>query len=182
MGSLDTSAFTRKFVEEARDRLKSLSAALLRLEQAPGSDDIIAEVFREAHSLKGSALMLGFVDISQIAHQLEELFVVAKRDARVIDASAFDLVFRSLDVVSTRVEELARGNSEPVDTTELCRKLAALVVHQNRAGRRIDRPTGAPGDAVASGPRPAAPARSRRAVGNPGSVSRCACRWRSWRG
>ena len=110
---MDTSAFTGKFVEEARDRLKSLGNALVRLEAEPQSAEIIAEGFRDAHSLKGSAQMLGFVDISHIAHQLEELFVAAKRDVRVIDGRAIDLVFRSLDLIGVRVEELARGKTAP---------------------------------------------------------------------
>jgi chemotaxis protein histidine kinase CheA len=110
---MDTSAFTGKFVEEARDRLKSLGNALVRLEAQPQSAEVIAEIFREAHSLKGSAQMLGFIDISHIAHQLEDLFVAAKRDVRVIDGRAFDLVFRSLDLIAARVEELARGKPAP---------------------------------------------------------------------
>ena len=110
---MDPSAFTGKFVEEARDRQKSLGNALVRLEAAPQSAEVIAEIFREAHSLKGSAQMLGFVDISHIAHQLEDLFVAAKREVRVIDARAFDLVFRSLDLIAVRVEELARGQTAP---------------------------------------------------------------------
>ena len=110
---MDTSAFTGQFVEEARDRLKSLANALVRLEAEPLSAEIIAEIFRDAHSLKGSAQMLGFVDISQIAHQLEDLFVAAKRDVRVIDGRAIDLVFRSLDLIAVRVEELARGKTTP---------------------------------------------------------------------
>ena len=124
---MDMSAFTRQFVDEARERLQSLNEALLRLEDAPGSADILADVFREAHSLKGSAQMLGFVDISQIAHQLEELFVAARRDARVIDARAFDLVFRAIDVITERVEALAQGSVAPVDTTELGDSLAAMA-------------------------------------------------------
>ena len=127
MSALDASAFVGKFVEEAGDRLKALSGALLHLEQAPGNDDAMAEAFRQAHSLKGSALMLGFTDVSQVAHQLEDLFVLAKRDPRVLDALAFDLLFGALDVLSTRVEQLARGNAEPLDIAELCRKLATLV-------------------------------------------------------
>ena len=124
---MDMSAFTQQFVDEARERLQSLNHALLRLEEAPGSADILADVFREAHSLKGSAQMLGFVDISQIAHQLEELFVAARRDARVIDARAFDLVFRAIDVITGRVEAVARGIVAPVDTTELGDSLAAMA-------------------------------------------------------
>lgn len=115
---MDTSAFTGKFVEEARDRLKSLGNALVRLEAQPQSAEIIADIFRDAHSLKGSAQMLGFIDISHIAHQLEDLFVAAKRDVRVIDARAFDLVFRSLDLIAARVEELARGKTTPEAATD----------------------------------------------------------------
>jgi chemotaxis protein histidine kinase CheA len=104
---MDLTAFTAKFVEEARDRLKSLGNLLVRLEEEPQSPPVINDIFREAHSLKGSAQMLGFTDISEIAHQLEELFIAAKKDVRVVDARAFDLVFRSLDLITTRVEDLA---------------------------------------------------------------------------
>jgi chemotaxis protein histidine kinase CheA len=122
---MDTSAFTAKFVEEARDRLKSLGNLLVRLEEQPQSPPIINDIFREAHSLKGSAQMLGFTDISEIAHQLEELFIAAKKDVRVVDARAFDLVFRSLDLITTRVEELAQGR--PVTTPEAAPSAAAAA-------------------------------------------------------
>lgn len=114
---MDTSAFTAKFVEEARDRLKSLGNLLVRLEEQPQSPPIINDIFREAHSLKGSAQMLGFTDIAEIAHQLEELFIAAKKDVRLVDARAFDLVFRSLDLITTRVEELAQGKASNTETS-----------------------------------------------------------------
>ena len=78
MTDFDTSIFVAKFVEEARDRVKALGEALLRLEKSPDTPAAAAEAMREAHSIKGSALMLGFGDIAQIAHQLEDLFVAAK--------------------------------------------------------------------------------------------------------
>lgn len=112
----DTSAFTRQFVEEARDRLKSLGDLLLKLEAHPDSPGTLADIFREAHSLKGSAGMLGFLDISQIAHQLEDLLAAAKREARIIDARAIDLIFRTIDVMSARVEQLAKGKV-PAEST-----------------------------------------------------------------
>ena len=121
---LDTSAFIGKFVEEARDRLKALGEAVLRLEQAQGAtgatagvdgDETIREAMREAHSLKGSALMLGLTDISQVAHQLEDLFVAGRRSPSLLDGVAFDLVFGATDVLSARIEQIAKGVAEPVD-------------------------------------------------------------------
>jgi two-component system chemotaxis sensor kinase CheA len=139
--TFDPSVFVGKFVEEARDRLKSLGEALLRLERVPTASGTLAapnmvtpmttaaieEVLRQAHSLKGSALMLGFTDISHVSHLLEDLFVAAKRKPTVINSDGFDVVFNAVDVLSARIEQLARGQLEPVEVGELGRKLKALL-------------------------------------------------------
>lgn len=156
MNPPNLSAFVGKFVEEARDRTKALTQALMRLEKAPRSGEAIAEVLRQAHSLKGSARMLGLNDISQIAHHLEDLFVLAKSDSRVIGAQAFDLVFGAVDVLTLRVEQLAAGASDPVDVAGLCHKLAALVAAPDR--RSPERTAAAPEASVAEARAPSTPA------------------------
>jgi chemotaxis protein histidine kinase CheA/ActR/RegA family two-component response regulator len=161
MNPLDASAFIGKFVEEARDRMKGLSAGLLNLEQTPGSEEAIGEVLRQSHSLKGSALMLGLTDISQLAHQLEDLFVAAKRDARLLDNRAFDLVFASVDLLSDRIEALGRGDSTPIETADLKSRIAALLVSPDEAPPEAtpakpvpEPPTAPPSDAVSTRPLP----------------------------
>jgi len=123
----DTSAFVAKFVEEARDRIKALGAALLRLEQSPGATDAIAEAMREAHSIKGSALMLGFSDLGQIAHKLEDLFVAGRKNTALLHGDAFDIVFRAVDQMAARVEQLARGEKAPIEVAAICAQLATLL-------------------------------------------------------
>jgi two-component system, chemotaxis family, sensor kinase CheA len=130
--TLDISGFVAKFVEEARDRSKALGAALLRLEQTPGATDVIAEAMRDAHTIKGSALMLGFTDISQIAHKLEDLFVAAKKDPGLLDGDAFDIVFSALDRMSNRVEQLARGQMDVIEVGEICAQLSAVLAGEKR--------------------------------------------------
>jgi two-component system chemotaxis sensor kinase CheA len=132
--SLDTSPFIAKFVEEARDRVKALTSALLRLEEAPGDGEALAEVLRQGHNLKGSARMLGLLDISQLAHHVEELFVSARGDSRLLSASAFDVVFPALDALSLRIERLASGMTEPAEVTALCEALAALATGSTGSG------------------------------------------------
>ena len=127
MKPIDTSVFVGKFVEEARDRIKALGAALLRLEQTPGDVGAIAEALREAHSIKGSALMLGLTDISQISHELEELFVAAKTNPSLLDGDAFDVIFSGVDRMTTRVEALARGEMDAVEVADICAQLGGLL-------------------------------------------------------
>jgi len=127
MNPIDTSIFVSKFVEEARDRIKALGAALLQLEQMPGSADAIAHALRESHSIKGSALMLGFTDISEISHKLEDLFVAAKTNASLLDGDAFDIIFTAVDQMSMRIEQLARGNTTAIEVGDICAQLAAVL-------------------------------------------------------
>jgi two-component system chemotaxis sensor kinase CheA len=152
MSILDTTAFIGKFVEEARDRLKELTAAILRLEEVPGEQDAIAEVLRQGHSLKGSARMLGLNDIAQVVHHLEGLFVAAQQDAWRLDARAFDVVFSTIDALSLRVEQLARGTGDAPDVSALCRTLVGLASDPVRPTGGASVPA-APGEA---GPAPAA--------------------------
>jgi two-component system, chemotaxis family, sensor kinase CheA len=130
MSPLDPSVFVAKFVEEARDRLKALGGSLLALERADdaqSSGEAIAEALRQAHSLKGSALMLGFTDMSQVSHQLEDLFIEGGRNPSLLDADTFDVVFASIDLLTSRVEQLARGMMDPVEIGEISVKLTGLI-------------------------------------------------------
>ena len=130
--TFDASIFVAKFVEEARDRLKALGSALLRLEQTPGAREAIAEALREAHSIKGSALMLGFTDISQISHQLEDLFVAAKADRIALGAPAFDIIFSGIDRITARVDGLAKGDLDAVEVGDICDRMAGLLEHRTK--------------------------------------------------
>ncbi len=162
MNTLDTTAFIGKFVEEARDRLKGLTAAVLRLEEVPGAQDAMAEVLRQGHNLKGSARMLGLLDIAQVVHHLEEVFVAAQQDARRLDAVAFDVVLSTIDALSIRVEQLASGIGTPPDVSALCRTLSGLAAGPVRAAQHGAAPA-TPADA-ASGPAPQAPGSVRQSL------------------
>jgi len=61
------------FVEEAGQRLAQLGQLLLQLEQAGSDDTLIRSIFREVHTLKGSAAVAGLEEVSACAHMLEEL-------------------------------------------------------------------------------------------------------------
>ncbi|TFD76035.1 hybrid sensor histidine kinase/response regulator [Cryobacterium fucosi] len=61
------------FAQEAEVRLTELDRLLLQLEQQGGDETLVRAIFRELHTLKGSAAVAGLDDVSQLAHELEEL-------------------------------------------------------------------------------------------------------------
>jgi chemotaxis protein histidine kinase CheA len=58
------------FIEEARDHLNTIEQGLLNLQATLDDSEMINEVFRAAHSIKGGSAMLGLSSIQRTAHRL----------------------------------------------------------------------------------------------------------------
>ncbi|MBS0152653.1 MAG: Hpt domain-containing protein [Nitrospira sp.] len=87
------------FVPEAQDYLELLESNLLRLDKDPQNRELINQLFRTAHTLKGSAYTVGFQSIGDLVHHVED-FMGAVRDGRLVVRSGHtDLILRSVDVV-----------------------------------------------------------------------------------
>ena len=87
------------FAPEAQEYLESLEAQLLRLEREPQNSDLINQLFRTAHTLKGSAYTVGFQSIGDLTHYVED-FMGAVREGRVkVMPGHTDILLRSVDVV-----------------------------------------------------------------------------------
>jgi chemosensory pili system protein ChpA (sensor histidine kinase/response regulator) len=87
------------FAPEAQEYLESLEAQLLRLEKEPQNADLINQLFRTAHTLKGSAYTVGFQSIGDLTHHVED-FMGAVREGRVkVLQGHADMLLRAVDVV-----------------------------------------------------------------------------------
>lgn len=87
------------FAPEAQEYLESLEAQLLRLEKEQHNTEVINQLFRTAHTLKGSAYTVGFQSIGDLTHYVED-FMGAVREGRVkILPGHTDVLLRSVDVV-----------------------------------------------------------------------------------
>lgn len=87
------------FAPEAQEYLETLETNLLRLDKDPQNKELINQLFRTAHTLKGSAYTVGFQSIGDLVHHLED-FMGAVRDNRLkVLPWHTDLLLRSVDVV-----------------------------------------------------------------------------------
>ena len=73
------------FKAESEEHLQHLDDALLHLEKTPADQALLEEAFREAHSLKGAARMLGLNGIQAPAHRLEDEFNAARHGAQALN-------------------------------------------------------------------------------------------------
>ena len=66
------------FRSETEEIVQKLNNNLLQLESNPDNDELLVYLFRDAHSLKGAARMIGFNNIQRLAHKAEDVLGLAK--------------------------------------------------------------------------------------------------------
>jgi len=89
--------FQEKFIEEAQEFIQGLEESLLILEQNPNEINIINEIFRIMHSLKGSGAMFGFENISEFTHNLETIYDKVRKAEMPVNKELFDITLASVD-------------------------------------------------------------------------------------
>ncbi|GAA6616040.1 response regulator [Scytonema sp. NUACC26] len=94
------------FIEEAKDHLNTIEQGLLNLQSTLGDPEMVNEVFRAAHSIKGGAAMLGLSSIQHTAHRLEDCFKILKEHPIKVDQKLESLFLGVLDTLKALLENL----------------------------------------------------------------------------
>jgi chemotaxis protein histidine kinase CheA/ActR/RegA family two-component response regulator len=101
------------FLEEASEHLHTIEQGLLKLPETVRQPTTIRELFRAAHSIKGSAAMLGLLDIQKIGNQFEANFKLLKEQPQIaVDSHLQSLFLESFGFLKAGIEEV-RGSSDP---------------------------------------------------------------------
>ena len=101
--------FRRLFAQEAAERLSRLGEQLLQLEQSGSGRELIASIFREAHTLKGAAAVVGIDDASRIAHALEDLLEGVRDGTRQPTSELVDVALSAVDALSNMLPRFLAG-------------------------------------------------------------------------
>jgi HPt (histidine-containing phosphotransfer) domain-containing protein len=138
------------FRAEVEERLASLQTGLLALEEHASPRQVVGGLFRDAHTVKGSARMLGLEQVLHVAHSLEDLLGALRDGRRTVERPLVDLLLAACDAIS---RALPGGDLDGSPMTPLTDALQAAV-----EGRPVVVPVLEPAGAVADA-EPAAPAR-----------------------
>ncbi len=100
------------FAQEAEQRLARLGQLVLELERSEVGDsaDVIAEVFREVHTLKGSAAVVGFEDVGRYAHAVEDKLGQLRSGSVIPTAAIVDALLVAVDRLGSMIWESVGGH------------------------------------------------------------------------
>src|SRR5947209_10046073 len=114
-GWADDPELLATFRAEVEERVASLQGGLLQLETHPSPRQVVAGLFRDAHTVKGSARMLGLTGVLQVAHRCEDV-LGALRDGRfAVRRDIIDLLLASCDGITAAMP----GVDDPVPDAHL---------------------------------------------------------------
>lgn len=92
------------FREEAVELLAALEGYLLDLEKNPANSDLINDVFRALHTLKGSGAMFGFNELAGFVHHIENVFDLVRKEELYLDRSLLNLTLEARDLMKFLID------------------------------------------------------------------------------
>ncbi len=131
--SADDMEILSDFVSEALENLDTIEIKLMELEQDPVNGEIINDIFRPFHTIKGVSGFLSLTRINKLAHATENLLDGARSGDFSINSAATDAILESVDTLKALIERVRMGfqtgyrqPDKDIDTERLREKLRRI--------------------------------------------------------
>ncbi|WIW71602.1 chemotaxis protein CheA [Anaerosinus gibii] len=124
---MDTNQYMGMFLEESREHLQTLNSCLLELEHSPEDPDVLNEIFRSAHTIKGMSATMGFTEIAELTHEMENVLDLLRKNQLKANEDIVDTIFKCVDTLEQMVENISSESANNIDVTELVAKLVAIA-------------------------------------------------------
>ena len=134
------------FLEEADEQLQELNQNLLELERNPDDIDIINNIFRAAHSLKSSAAFVGLLDLSDLAHKMENLLQGLRDGTMSVSSEIVDIIFRCFDQISEVIDTVAGGDEPTQDLSAIIKEIESVGMDASAAKEEKPKKSQSPAD------------------------------------
>jgi len=114
------------FLEESKEHLQNLNEKLLELETNTQNIDIVNEIFRSAHTLKGMAATMGFETMATLTHEMENVLDQVRNHKLTVNSNIMDTIFHCVDRLEKMVEMIINQGHDKLDTRDLIIQLEAI--------------------------------------------------------
>src|SRR5258708_23514275 len=103
----------REFLTETTESLSLLDLELVKLEQNPNDPELLSNIFRLVHTIKGTCGFLGLPRLEAVAHASENVLGKVRDGDLVVPPPAVSLILESLDRIKSLVSSLEQTEHEP---------------------------------------------------------------------
>ncbi len=122
------------FLQEATEMLEGLDNFFVQLENNPEDKTLLNEIFRTAHSIKGSAGFINLTRIVEVAHHAENVLNQLRSGNMRAEPAVIDIILEAMDALKVLVNEVKSGEQADVDIEGINMKLDLLLQWGEDAG------------------------------------------------
>jgi len=123
--------FREKFAEEANELINDLEKSLLELEGNPNNHEIVQQIFRVMHSLKGGSSMFGFNKMDKFTHHLENIYDLIRNKKLSINDEILNITLASVDHLRNLIKETEDSDTTHKVQHDLLLKKIVDVINEN---------------------------------------------------
>lgn len=124
--NLDTEEL-KVFLQEADEQIQLLDESIIRLEKEADNTDLLQEIFRAAHTLKGSSGMLGFHKMAELTHAMEDTLDKLRSGTLKVSPELVDVLLQCLDALTILKDSLSQGDEGGIDIDPLAAALREIA-------------------------------------------------------
>ena len=115
-----------EFMIETNEIVDSLDANLVKLEHEPGNLDLLNEIFRGAHTMKGTSSFLGFNELTRITHRMEDVLNRLRKNELEVNAEVMDVLLQAVDYVKYVLQDIVDKKQGSTDLTQIIKDLIKI--------------------------------------------------------
>jgi two-component system chemotaxis sensor kinase CheA len=123
---MDMTQYLDVFLEECKEHLGNLNQQLLVLEKNPGDLAALNEIFRAAHTLKGMSSTMGYEDLADLTHHMEDVLSDLKEGQLQADSYVVDTLFQCLDRAQLIIDQIESSGTADYDNQDLIEILSKI--------------------------------------------------------
>ncbi|WP_347941846.1 chemotaxis protein CheA [Peribacillus simplex] len=123
---MDMNQYLEVFIEESKEHLQTCSEQLLVLEKNPEDLSIVNEIFRSAHTLKGMSATMGYEDLANLTHKIENVLDAIRNSQIALSPELFDVIFLAVDDLEAMVMSIAEGGDGKRNVKDVVHQLEMI--------------------------------------------------------
>lgn len=141
---MDMSQYLDVFLEESKEHLESLNQRLLDLEKDSSNINALNEIFRAAHTLKGMSSTMGFDDLADLTHHMENVLSDLKEGILPVNSTVIDTIFQCFDRLQMIIDQIEANGSGTMDNRDLINILENIKTGNFEAAATIEQEISTP--------------------------------------
>jgi two-component system chemotaxis sensor kinase CheA len=119
------------FLTEADEITSSLDQNFIKLESSPTNSDLLNEIFRAVHTIKGAAGFLALDEVSSLSHKMEDILNKLRKSELSITIDIMDVLLNSLDILKKLIDNVRDGEQQKPDISNIINQLNKILFGEN---------------------------------------------------